>query len=95
MVHVLHRFGYPLAFLDRQKVLEILFRSYSENKNMHLNSEVTGVEETSDGVVVTTTNGTRYHGHLVVGADGVHSVIRSEIWRASPIVTEAEKNSES
>lgn len=76
-------------------MLEILFRSYSGNSRMHLRSEVKGVEETSDGVVVTTTDGIRYHGHLVVGADGVHSVIRSEIWKASPVVTEAEKKSES
>ncbi|KAF7169438.1 hypothetical protein CNMCM6106_004343 [Aspergillus hiratsukae] len=87
------RFGYPLAFLDRQKVLEILFRSYNGNKRMHLNSEVNGLQVTSDGVVVTTIDGKEYHGHLVVGADGVHSVIRSEIWKASPVVTEAEKKS--
>jgi FAD dependent monooxygenase len=90
------RFGYPIAFLERQKVLEILLRSHSCHERVHLNSKVESVEATDDGVVVTTTDRARYHGHLVVGADGVHSCIRSEIWKAArdgedPIVTENEK----
>ncbi|PKX90478.1 FAD-dependent oxidoreductase [Aspergillus novofumigatus IBT 16806] len=90
---IYERFGYPIAFLDRQKVLDILFRSYSGSKSIHLKAEVKGVETSSDGVIITTTDGARYHGHLVVGADGVHSTIRSEIWKTAPVVTEVEKKS--
>lgn len=34
-----------------------------------------------DGARVITDDGAVYDGHLIVGADGVHSRIRSEMWR--------------
>lgn len=78
----LHRFGYPIAFLDRQKMLEILYHGYPDHQKICLDERVTKIEPCGDTVIVSTGNGSVYRGHLVVGADGVHSKVRQEIWNA-------------
>ncbi|KAB8261873.1 hypothetical protein BDV32DRAFT_157866 [Aspergillus pseudonomiae] len=75
------RFGYPIAFLDRQKFLEILHTSYPEQSNIHTNCRVTHIRRLDSHIEVVTSSGQEYIGDLVVGADGVHSVIRSEMWK--------------
>ncbi|KAG2417446.1 hypothetical protein HFD88_008665 [Aspergillus terreus] len=75
------RFGFPVAFLDRQKLLDILYRNYPDKTNIITGTKVTEVRKVDNGVCVSTDDGTLYHGDLVVGADGVHSRIRSEMWR--------------
>ncbi|KAL5357442.1 hypothetical protein BJX96DRAFT_144476 [Aspergillus floccosus] len=75
------RFGFPVAFLDRQKLLDILYRNYPDKTNIITKTKVTEVRKLDGGVCVSTDDGTLYHGDLVVGADGVHSRIRSEMWR--------------
>ncbi|KAH1656598.1 orotidine-5'-phosphate decarboxylase [Aspergillus fumigatus] len=42
---------------------------------------VVNIESTPDGVTVRTSHGHVYQGDLVVGADGVHSRVRAEMWR--------------
>ncbi|RHZ57403.1 FAD-dependent monooxygenase pyr5 [Aspergillus thermomutatus] len=75
------RFGYPLAFLDRQKLLQILAAGPVQSSRVKLGHQVMNIESTQDGVSVQTSNGHVYQGDLVVGADGVHSRVRAEMWR--------------
>lgn len=70
-----------MAFLDRQKLLDILYRNYPDKINIITGTKVTEVRKVDNGVCVSTDDGTLYHGDLVVGADGVHSRMRSEMWR--------------
>lgn len=42
---------------------------------------MSSVQHTTDGVSVTTASGSVFTGYGLVGADGVHSTIRSEMWR--------------
>lgn len=48
---------------------------------MKLGHQVVNIESTPDGVTVRTSHGHVYQGDLVVGADGVHSRVRAEMWR--------------
>lgn len=82
MLHGIDRFGFPLAFLDRKIMLDILFKTYPDPGIIRLGERVTMLETLSDGVAVHTATGRVYRGDFVVGADGVHSVIRKEIWKA-------------
>ncbi|KAF7172378.1 hypothetical protein CNMCM5623_004586 [Aspergillus felis] len=75
------RFGYPIVSLDRQKVLEILYQNYPDKSKIHVRKRVTEVRSLDHGAHVITEDGAVYDGDLVVGADGIHSHIRSEIWR--------------
>ncbi|KAJ5853965.1 hypothetical protein N7534_006508 [Penicillium rubens] len=85
---VIHeRFGYPIAFLDRQKLLEILYQGYPDHRKIFLGERVIKVEKSGDVAIVSTAKGSVYRGHLVVGADGVHSKVRQEIWNAAEKTT--------
>ncbi|KAL4971621.1 FAD/NAD(P)-binding domain-containing protein [Aspergillus desertorum] len=79
------RFGFPIAFLDRQKLLEILYNRCPGRSKIHLKTRVISVSASDDNneVTVTTDDAQTYTGHLVVGADGVHSRVRSEMWKAA------------
>lgn len=74
------RFGFPIAFLDRQKLLEILYRRYPHPERIHLNTKVTSISSARDEVSVVTAGGNVYRGHLIVGADGIHSQVRTAMW---------------
>lgn len=75
------RFGYPISFLARQKLLEVLFQTLPNKSNVFTGKRVTEIRPLNRGSCVITADGSYYHGDLVVGADGVHSRVRSEIWR--------------
>nr|Q9C447.1 RecName: Full=FAD-dependent monooxygenase paxM; AltName: Full=Paxilline synthesis protein M [Penicillium paxilli]AAK11530.1 PaxM [Penicillium paxilli] len=85
------RFGFPIAFLDRQKMLEILYKGYPDPSKIRLGQRVTSIESLDDGVLITTTTGHVYRGDLLVGADGVHSIVRREIWKARGIARRVSK----
>ncbi|KAL2820990.1 hypothetical protein BDW59DRAFT_174313 [Aspergillus cavernicola] len=78
---LLERFGYPIVFFERQKVLHTLYERYPEKARILVNKQVTEVRQTADGVSVVTDDELTYQGSIVVGADGVHSRVRSEMWR--------------
>ncbi|KOS19953.1 6-hydroxynicotinate 3-monooxygenase [Escovopsis weberi] len=91
-------FGYPLSFLERRRFLQILHEKLSGKHRIHTNKKVCRIDDDGCRAVVSTTDGTKYEADLVVGADGVHSVVRSEIWRLANIkspgaVTEKETSS--
>ncbi|KAL5334674.1 hypothetical protein BJX70DRAFT_377411 [Aspergillus crustosus] len=75
------RFGYPIISLDRQKVLETLHARYPRKSNVLVNKKVTSVCPYGTGISVVTEDGSIYDGDLVVGADGIHSKVRAEMWR--------------
>ncbi|CDM27378.1 hypothetical protein DTO013E5_8492 [Penicillium roqueforti] len=74
-------FKYPIVSLDRQKVLEILFQNYPNKEKIITNQRVSEVRLLGDSASVVTEDGSVFQGDLIVGADGVHSRIRSEMWR--------------
>lgn len=73
----LNRFGYGLHFFDRQQLLQILYDHIQYKDRVLLNKAVTGIDLVKGGVNVTTADGSTYSGSIVVGADGIHSKVRS------------------
>lgn len=45
--------------------------------------KITRVEHSTDGIIAHCADGTSYAGDLIAGADGVHSAVRSEMWRSA------------
>ena len=74
--------NYPVCFLDRQKVLRSLADHVHNQQRVLLNKKVTEIDHSSDRVTVHCADGTSYCGDVVVGADGIWSKVRQEMWRA-------------
>jgi 2-polyprenyl-6-methoxyphenol hydroxylase-like FAD-dependent oxidoreductase len=75
------RLGYPFTFMDRQFLLQTLYDNLGDKSKVLLNKRVSRVEQGHEGVTVYCRDGTSYKGDVVVGADGIHSVVREEMWR--------------
>lgn len=77
----MNSFGYPIISLDRQKVLERLYESYPARSNVITNKRVSEIRLSTDSASVLTEDGDVFEADMIVGADGVHSHTRSEMWR--------------
>ncbi|KAJ5817131.1 hypothetical protein N7447_009364 [Penicillium robsamsonii] len=66
----------PIIFVERCKALEVLHNHVRDKSKLHARTAVVGYEETAQGVTVTAENGEQYHGHILIGADGIHSKVR-------------------
>ncbi|KAK6215655.1 FAD binding domain-containing protein [Colletotrichum tabaci] len=91
---MLENFGYPVAFLERRRLLEVLYNALPDKSKVLVNKTVSDIEQCEDGksagVKVRTADGDVYEGDIVVGADGVHSRTRSELWRMSSSAGQSE-----
>ncbi|KAJ4411603.1 hypothetical protein N0V91_001388 [Didymella pomorum] len=73
--------GYEPIFVDRQMIIQILYNSLRDQSKVLTKKGVTRVEQTTGGVLVTTDDGRIFRGDVLVGADGIHSTVRREMWR--------------
>ncbi|KIL87653.1 hypothetical protein FAVG1_09363 [Fusarium avenaceum] len=78
---LIERHGYPMVFLDRQMLLQILYDNIRDKSKILTNKRVVMAKLAHGGVQVTTADGTTVSGDILVGADGVHSTIRQEMWK--------------
>lgn len=62
-------------------VLQVLYENIKDKTKILTGKRVQTVELKADGVVVKTADGSVYTGDILVGADGIHSQVRSEMWR--------------
>ena len=79
--HVRLRHGYPLMFFERQYLLKVLHERLRYKQRVLLNRKVVDVNLVDDGVEVTTADNQRFEGSILVGADGVHSIVRRHLFR--------------
>ncbi|QSZ32310.1 hypothetical protein DSL72_001884 [Monilinia vaccinii-corymbosi] len=75
------RLGYTITFLEREKLLEILYQNLPDKSKILTGKYVRSIEQDSKEAVVICEDGSRYSGDVIAGADGIHSVIRSEMRR--------------
>ncbi|BCS05511.1 FAD-dependent oxidoreductase [Aspergillus luchuensis] len=79
---IYERHGYPVAFLDRQVLLSILYEGLGDKRHrVMVNKKVTEIEHTPEKVMVRCADQSVYEGDLVVGADGVRSTVRRQMWQ--------------
>ncbi len=75
------RYGAPYYTFHRADLLDAL-ASGLDASAIHLGHRLTGLEEKSDRVVLTFENGAKVEAEIVIGADGVRSVIRRALYGA-------------
>ncbi|KAJ0421154.1 hypothetical protein BJY00DRAFT_323394 [Aspergillus carlsbadensis] len=75
------RYGYGFSIVTRQQLLEVLYTGLGEKarETVHGGKEATKICHEGGVVKVHTRDGGVYTGDLVVGADGLHSIARSEV----------------
>ena len=73
------RYGAPYYTFHRADLLDAL-ASGLDHSAIHLGHRLTGLEERSDRVVLAFANGAEAEAELVIGADGVRSVIRRALY---------------
>lgn len=67
--------GAPSMDVDRRRLQEEMIDLLGSER-FHFNSEVVGVEQDDDSATLVLADGTRASGDLVLGGDGIHSVVR-------------------
>ncbi|KAM3547598.1 hypothetical protein MY1884_009509 [Beauveria asiatica] len=76
--------GYGPLFLERRKLLEIMADGLEDKFSTRTGIRVLLLEESSEHVTITLSNGQSMSADLVIGADGVHSCVRDAIQLQSP-----------
>lgn len=62
-------------------LLQILYDNLKQKNKVNPSKRVNKIDLSEKGVTVYTTDGSIYEGDIAVGADGIHSTVRSEMWR--------------
>ena len=70
--------GLPVMVFHRAELLSVLVDA-ARGIPIHLGHECQSVEQASDGVTVHCANGARSRGDLLIGADGLRSVVRERL----------------
>ncbi|RGP74466.1 hypothetical protein FLONG3_6025 [Fusarium longipes] len=73
--------GYPTIFIDRQSLMQTLYDNLESKDSVHESQAVKSVAEVDNGIQVTTDKGEIFEGDILVGADGIYSTVRKEMWR--------------
>ncbi|GKT61946.1 FAD binding domain-containing protein [Colletotrichum tofieldiae] len=76
-----NRHGYDVIFVNRQMILQALWRNLKNKNKVYVGKKVASVSLEPSKVSVETSDGEIFSGDVLVGADGVHSKVRSEMWR--------------
>ncbi|KAG4432820.1 hypothetical protein IFR05_011685 [Cadophora sp. M221] len=71
------RTAYPASFVQRRDLLRVLSDGITDKSKIHLSKRVTKIDHTDTEVLVHCKDGSIYSGEIVVGADGVHSIVKS------------------
>lgn len=80
-----YRMGYRVLWLDRQQLIQTLFDNLKDTSKVHTSSEISKIDRLDGAVEVTTADGSVFRGDIIVGADGVHSMTRQELWRIADV----------
>ena len=80
------RCGYDRGFLERGEILKILYDNLpddSKHSKLLVDKRIVDTVHKSDSITVHCTDGSKYSGDVLAGTDGIHSKVRSEMWRIS------------
>ncbi|KAF2621246.1 FAD binding domain-containing protein [Macroventuria anomochaeta] len=75
------QFAYPALFIEREVALRIMYDNLQDKSKIKLQKRISKVDHNENEVTVTCSDSTTFRGDILVGCDGVHSVVRHEMWR--------------
>lgn len=83
MPQVESAFGAPYYHVHRADLLRLL-TAHVDMQRVRLNTQVSAVRQTDDCVYIDLTDGETLEADVVIGADGIRSVIRQQIFNPAP-----------
>ena len=75
------RFGAPYYTAHRADLLDVLLGGL-ETGSFHLGSRIERFDQDDDGVTITLADGSTATGDVLIGADGIHSMVRGQMFGA-------------
>ncbi|MEM7018854.1 MAG: FAD-dependent monooxygenase [Pseudomonadota bacterium] len=78
---LLQHFGMPYYHMHRADLMAVLAEAAEQHPDihLHLNSRIGAFQQDESGVALQSA-GKDYHGLALIGADGIHSVVRAALW---------------
>ncbi|KAI9155740.1 FAD-dependent urate hydroxylase [Paramyrothecium foliicola] len=73
--------GCEVLLIERRALLDVLYNTLPDKSKVLFNKDMTKTVESSDGVKVFFKDGSFEKGDIIIGADGVHSLVREAMWR--------------
>lgn len=58
-----------------------MYENLNDKTKVKLQKRILKVDHSESGVTVTCKDGSTVHGAVLIGCDGVHSIVRNEMWR--------------
>lgn len=68
-------------FLERRAVIQALYDNLKDKSTVLASKAVLKVISTVDRIQIETTDGCLFTGDVLIGADGIYSTVRHEMWR--------------
>ncbi|KUI61461.1 Zeaxanthin epoxidase, chloroplastic [Cytospora mali] len=78
---MLERNGFEYLTMERRDFLRIIFEQHPDKNRILTGKRVLDYEEDNSGVTVKLEDGTEERGDILIGCDGVHSTVRSLMWK--------------
>ncbi|KAI1825904.1 FAD binding domain-containing protein [Xylaria intraflava] len=75
------RSGYESLTMERREFLRIIYREHPEKNHIREHARVVDIVDGPEDITVKLEDGSTEVGDLVVGCDGVHSIVRELMWR--------------
>jgi salicylate hydroxylase len=73
-------YGYPYYHTHRADLIELLTEQLDASRLL-MNTRVSSVNQNDDGAWVISSDGQRVEGDLIIGADGIHSLVREKVFK--------------
>ncbi|KIL83912.1 hypothetical protein FAVG1_12889 [Fusarium avenaceum] len=89
------RHGYPVTFFEREELLQVLYENIPDKENIQTSQQVTDLQLDENPITVKTNQGRTWKAPIVVGADGIQSLVRKSIWKEIDQRTEGASLSQS
>lgn len=74
------RNGYDFLNVERRAFLQAIFECFPDKSVIKTHRRVIDIIESEDGIKVVLADGTEEYGDIVVGCDGVNSIVRQAMW---------------
>ncbi|KAI0132728.1 hypothetical protein BJ170DRAFT_666126 [Xylariales sp. AK1849] len=81
--HIQQNHGYGMLIFERPKFIRDLYETLPDKTRVRTNASVDAIRQDERGVEVVLSDGEIERGDMVLGCDGVYSMVRSAMWDAA------------